>query len=275
MIPYIDLPVFHLGPIPIDPWGTLVCLGFILGLEMARARGIKTGLDVRDVIDGIVATVLTGFVVGHLVHVLAYNPQQLQDEGEVFGVHIPAGPYALLRIWAGFSSFGGFIGAVIGSTLFYKVIRKRDFWPHADAIMFGFPFGWFFGRLGCFSVHDHIGRPTDFFLGVQFPGGTRFDLGFLEALVAAAIGATFLLLARKPRVPGTFIAAWGLIYAPARFGLDFLRNTDLRGADVRWAGFTPAQWGCVVMFGASLALLAYLHRKGSEQALSPARGPAA
>jgi phosphatidylglycerol:prolipoprotein diacylglycerol transferase len=255
VIPYFDLPVYHLGPIPIDPWGTLVCLGFILGLEMARARGIKTGLDVRDVVDGIVATVLTGFIVGHLVHVLAYNPQQLQEQGVM----------ALLKVWAGFSSFGGFVGALLGATVFYKVVRKRDFWAHADAIMFGFPFGWFFGRLGCFSVHDHIGRPTDFFLGVQFPGGTRFDLGLLEALVAAVIGATFLVLARKPRVHGTFLATWGLIYAPARFGLDFLRNTDLRGADVRWAGFTPAQWGCILMFVGSLALLAYLRRKGSVQ----------
>ena len=259
MIPYIELPVYQLGPIPIDPWGTLVCIGFILGLEMARARGIKTGLDVRDVVDGIVATVLTGFVVGHLVHVLAYNPQKLEEEGVM----------ALVRVWAGFSSFGGFIGAVLGSAIFYKLVRKRDYFAHADAIMFGFPFGWIFGRLGCFSVHDHIGKPTDFFLAVNFPanhwtgGGPRFDLGLLEALVAMVIGAVFLALARTPRVPGTFLATWGLLYAPARFGLDFLRNSDLRGADVRWAGFTPAQWGCVVMFAGSLALLAYLRSRGS------------
>ena len=260
MIPYIVLPVNHLGPIPIDPWGTLVCIGFILGLEMARARGIKLGLDVRDVVDGIVATVLTGFVVGHLVHVIAYNPHQLEEQGVM----------ALLKVWAGFSSFGGFIGALLGATVFYKVIRKRDFWPHADAIMFGFPFGWIFGRLGCFSVHDHIGRPTDFFLGVKFPGGTRFDLGLLEAIVAAVIAATFLVLARKPRPAGTFIATWGLIYAPARFGLDFLRNTDLSGADVRWAGFTPAQWGCMLMFGGSVALLAWLRRGAGGAAAASA-----
>lgn len=262
MIPYISLPVYQLGPIPIDPWGTLVCIGFILGLEVARARGIKLGLDVRDVVDGIVFTVLSGFVVGHLVHVLAYNPQQLEEQGVM----------ALLRVWAGFSSFGGFIGAVLGATVFYKVVRKRPFLPHADTIMFGFPFGWLFGRLGCFSVHDHIGKLTDSPLGVQFPaahwtgGGTRYDLGLLEAIVAMVIAATFLVLARKPRAAGTFLATWCLIYAPARFGLDFLRNTDLSNADVRWAGLTPAQWGCILMFLGGLAILGHLRRRPTAAA---------
>ena len=70
----------------------------------------------------------------------------------------------------GFLQPGGFIGAVLGSILFYRVIRKRDYSLHADTIMLGFPFAWTFGRLGCFIAHDHIGKP-DFFLAVQFPGG--------------------------------------------------------------------------------------------------------
>lgn len=268
MIPYISLPVYHLGPIPIDPWGTLVCIGFILGLEVTRARGIKLGLDVRDVVDGIVFTVLSGFVVGHLVHVLAYNPQQLEEQGIM----------ALLRVWAGFSSFGGFLGAILGGTIFYKLVRKRPFWQHADVIMFGFPFGWTFGRLGCFSVHDHIGKLTDSPLGVRFPashwtgGGTRYDLGLLEAIVAIAIAATFLVLARKPRAAGTFTAVWCLIYAPARFGLDFLRNTDLSNADVRWAGLTPAQWGAILMLAAGLALLRHVRGQAAPAATEASAG---
>jgi hypothetical protein len=47
MIPYFTFPVYQLGPVPIDPWGFLVCVGFVLGLEIARARGIALGLDVR------------------------------------------------------------------------------------------------------------------------------------------------------------------------------------------------------------------------------------
>ena len=35
------------------------------------------------------------------------------------------------------------------------------------------------------------------------------------------------------------------MYAPARFGLDFLRATDVARPDQRYAGLTPAQWACL------------------------------
>lgn len=254
MIPSFDLPVYHIGPVPLDPWGILVTVGFMVGLEVARARGLKLGLDVADVVDGCVFTVLSGFVGGHVINVLAYHPEQLAEN-----------PFlALARIWAGFSSFGGFIGAIFGITFFFRRIRKVPFWPHADSIMFGFPFGWIFGRLGCFSVHDHIGRLTTFPLAVDFaagrffkgdPGGARFDLGLVEALWTMGIAVAFALLARKPRPDRFFPMVWCFMYAPARFCFDFLRNTDIVGrADVRWSGLTPAQWGCILMFGAGIWL---------------------
>ena len=50
LIPYYEVPVYSLGPIDLDPWAIMVCAGFILGLEMVRARGIGRGLDTRDVV---------------------------------------------------------------------------------------------------------------------------------------------------------------------------------------------------------------------------------
>lgn len=245
LIPYLQLPVYDLGPIPLDPWGILVTIGFMTGLEVARARGIRLGLDVRDVVDGLVFTVLSGFVVGHLVHVFAYNPQKLAED-----------PWLWAKVWAGFSSFGGFLGAVIGISLFFKLIRPRSFWPHADTIMFGFPFGWLFGRLGCFSVHDHRGIKSDFFLAVDFPGGPRLDMGLIEAIWTLGIVLVFLALRNRPYKPGIFAVLWCWIYAPGRFVMDFFRNADLATADVRWAGLTPAQWGCIVLVLAGSVLWA-------------------
>ncbi len=274
LIPYFPPFVWEMGPLVLDSWALLVSIGFVVGLEVARARGLRQGLAVRDVVDSAVFVVGMGFVVGHLVHVLAYNPHQLDEQGIM----------ALLRIWAGFSSTGGFIGAVLGCVLMFIAFprwfgpldarmeaagttgphrravawlaRKRAFWPHADALMFGFPFAWTFGRLGCFSAHDHVGRASDFFLAVDFPvqyyGGPRHDLGLYEALWTAVIAATFYALRKKPVKPGFFTGVWCALYFPARFGFDFLRNADLSGADVRWAGLTPAQWGALLLFGAGL-----------------------
>lgn len=259
LIPYFQIPILELGPVAIDSWATLVALGFVLGLEICRARGIGKGLEVRDVVDGIVATVGMGFVVGHIVHVVAYNPHQLQEDGLV----------SLLRIWAGFSSTGGFIGAVLGALLFFKVLRPRDFWRHSDVMMFGFPFAWVLGRLGCFSAHDHIGRRSDFFLAVDFPelryGGPRHDLGLYEALWTLVIAVIFFVLRDKKLRDGFFVALFAALYAPARFLFDFLRNDDLGGADVRWAGLTPAQWGMIAMFVAGAVVAMRLWRLGPPE----------
>lgn len=262
-IPSVKIPLGGMDPLVLDPWAALVCIGFIAGLEIARARGIRLGLDVRDVVDGIVATVGMGFVVGHLVHVLAYNQHLLAERGWT----------ELLRLWGGFSSTGGFIGAVLGSTLFYKFVRKRDYWIHADSIVFGFPVGWMFGRTGCFLAHDHIGQKTDFFLAVNYPGGPRHDLGLYEALWTAVIAVVFFALRNRPFKPGFFLALFAAMYAPARFLFDFLRNTDMKNADVRWSGLTPAQWAMIVLFGAAIWLLA--RSRGTEGRVDPSAPPPA
>ena len=252
LIPYFEIPIFEAGPIVLDSWTALVLLGFVIGLEITRARAIRLGLQVKDIVDGAVVTVAMGFFVGHVVHVVAYNPQQLEEDGIM----------AILRVWAGFSSTGGFIGAVLGSVLFYKWIRPREYWIHADTIMFGFPFAWFFGRMGCFTAHDHIGKASDFFLAVQFPGGSRHDLGLYEALWTAGIALLFYAWRNRPVSPGFFLGLFSATYAPVRFFMDFLRNTDLDAADVRWAGLTPAQYGMVVL---TLVGLVLMKRSGHVQ----------
>jgi phosphatidylglycerol:prolipoprotein diacylglycerol transferase len=277
-IPFFQLQVYNLlipgfGTLPIDPWATLVCIGFVVGLEVARYRGLRLGLDVRDIVDGAVFIVLSGFLWGHILTVLFYFPERLQESGVM----------ALLRVWEGFSSTGGFLGAVIGAWMFYKYVRPRPAgwtgpWAlrHSDVIAFGFPFGWFFGRLGCGSVHDHIGKVTTFPLAMDFDHGfgpwaqgagwvhgVRHELGLYEAALLVPLMIAFAVLGRKDRVPGFFIGLFAACYAPVRFGLEFLRNDDLaQHHDARYFGLTPAQYGMVLMGLAGIALLARLDHRG-------------
>lgn len=281
-IPFFQLRVYEVdipgvGTLPIDPWATLVCIGFVVGLEMARYRAIKLGLDVRDIVDGAVFTVLMGFGIAHIVTVLFYFPERLTEDGI----------WSILRVWEGFSSTGGFLGAVIGAALFYKVIRKRDALRHADVICYGFPFGWFFGRLGCAVVHDHIGAETTFPLAMQFPdthfaAGLRHELGLYEAVYMIPVMAAFWWLGRRDRPPGFFLALFAVAYAPIRFVLDFLRNSDLSAHDLRYVGLTPAQYGMVALLAAGLGLLWWLRGRpfephpmdGSRPEPAPAPGEA-
>ena len=231
---------------------------------MARARGISIGLDTRDVVDGAVFIVLLGFVVAHWVHVVAYNPELMELDGQ-FDM-MTAGK-ELLNPFGGVSSNGGFLGAVIGTILFYTLIRKRDFWIHADNGMYGFVFGYVFGRLGCFSVHDHPGAtieevPWLSFMMVDWqPGPARLDMALVEACWLALIALVFFAVNRKWKGShGKFIALWCMLYAPVRFGLDFLRAVDRR----LWLGLTPAQYGSILMFVAGAVIIVRLWKKRSE-----------
>lgn len=245
--------------VPIDPWATLVCLGVLLGMEVSRARAIRMGIDVRDIVDGIVFTVVLGFIGAHVLTVVAYYPERLQTDGI----------WALLRVWQGFSSTGGFIGGIAALLIYYRYVgywyldwkEPRDVMRFADLIAYGFPVGWLFGRAGCAVVHDHIGSITTWPIGVDFPAGgvatgVRHELGLYEMVLTLPMIVLFHQLGKKDRPPGTFLGLFFVLYAPIRFGLDFLRNNDLENHDARYAGLTPAQWGMFLLFafGAWLVL---------------------
>jgi phosphatidylglycerol:prolipoprotein diacylglycerol transferase len=280
-IPYFSLPVYEIripgisSTLPIDPWATLVCIGFVVGLEFARYRAIKLGLDIRNIVDGAVVTVLTGFLFAHLFTVFFYFPERLHW-GEFWAAYSSGnmedaknfaydGVMSIVRVWEGFASTGGWVGSVVGSVVFFVYVRKVDWWRHADTIAWGFPVGWFFGRLGCGVVHDHIGAVTTFPLAMAFPeghyaAGLRHELGLYEAAAMLPVIALFMYLGRQDRPPGFWLGLFCVLYAPLRFGLDFLRNVDLTYQDARYFGLTPAHYAMLVMFGLGVWLLVRAHR---------------
>jgi phosphatidylglycerol:prolipoprotein diacylglycerol transferase len=81
-----------------------------------------------------------------------------------------------------------------------------------------------------------------------------------EALWAGGITALFLLLGRKNRPLGLYLVILIFAYAPIRFGLDFLRATDLPGADPRYWGLTPAQYGSIAALFTGVATMRWLAR---------------
>ena len=258
-LPYFPPFVFHVptpfGDLRLDSWLMLVVLGIIVGTEASRARAIKQGLSVKLTVDTTLAMVGSGFLFAHFVHVLVYNFDKFVEN-----------PTWILPWYGGYSSTGGFIGAAIAIPLFLKVLKKAPIWAYTDNLAIGFILGWTFGRSGCATAHDHLGRLTDFFLAIDFPNGARHDLGLYEALGSGAIFLFFLISDRKERFHGYFSAWLLMLYGPMRFGLDFLRGTDLedlnRRSDIRYLGLTPAQYGALVLFAAGLAMWLHRRRKG-------------
>ncbi len=244
MIPYFNGHLFDIGGLPIHLFGVLVAIGVIVGDRVVVAQGAKRGIDARDAKFMNARIVIGGFIVAHLVSVIFYFPERIKES-----------PLVLFNIWAGLSSFGGFLGALI-AFIYYTKKEQIPRLPYADSVALGLSVGWIFGRTGCFTAHDHPGRHTSFFLSVRYPDGARHDLGLDELLFTIVMTAILFAYARKPRPPGHIIGLAALMYAPVRFGLDFLRATDVARPDLRYAGLTPAQWACLGTFALGVRLMA-------------------
>ena len=95
---------------------------------------------------------------------------------------------------------------------------------------------------------------------LRFPDGPRHDLGLYELpYTVLVLVPAVVVLNRRRRPAGTSVAVLALLCAPVRFLGDFLRNTDLPGADVRYLGPTVGQYGCLVLAGVGIFLAMRLH----------------
>lgn len=230
----ITIPGTEIG---LQPFGVLVAIGVLAGMRLSEWHGERLGLRKEVVSDLATHVVIIGFILGHMFDMLLYYPEKVRER-----------PWELLMIWTSLSSYGGFFGAVVGG-FYWRWKRKLPLFPVLDQIAFGLPLGWFFGRLGCFVVHDHPGSITDFPLAVDnFPyngvTGPRHDLGFYEVLWSMAVVPLFLWFDRKPRPYGFYLGWICFLYAPVRFGLDFLRE-----ADKTYDGLTPGHYSSIITIG--------------------------
>ena len=97
-----------------------------------------------------------------------------------------------------------------------------------------------FARLRDLAGVFHRSRPhrgaSDFFLAVQFPGGSRHDLGLYEAILTAGIAVLFYMWRNKPVRPG-FFWAFSATYADPLL-LTFCGTPTWKAPTCR-AGLTP------------------------------------
>lgn len=242
MIPYIELHTFDIGPLTIQVWGTLVALGFVLGTLASGWYAKTRQLEVKIFWDTLAWVIIGALVLSRFFHVLFYDFQFFVEN-----------PMKIFAVWeGGFSVIGGFIGAVIIGA-WYLSYRKVKFWPYFDAGIFGLPLGLFIGRMGCALIHDHPGKETNFFLGVEYPDGIiRHDHGLYLSINGLILFLVFLLLKKFKVREGTYTAVFLLWYGAVRFILDFYRATEGTITDARYLGLTPAQYAGIVMFGLGL-----------------------
>jgi len=245
LIPGFRLPSLTLGPITVQSFGVLTALGVIAAVYLSSRAARGMGKDPQVVMDFSVVGVSAGVVCGHLLHLFAYHPEELRQIVQI------------LKVWEGLSSMGGLLGGILAAVVWFRT-KRIPFSDYSDAIALGMAPGWGVARIGCFTVHDHPGVRTDFFLAVNMDGVPRHDLGLYEAILLLGLGALLWILHRRGILRGRLLSLLAVLYGGARFFLDFLRARpgDVPYADARYFGLTPAQYvvvGLVAYGGYRLA----------------------
>jgi len=281
------LPYFHRGTLdiiglPIQWFGVIVAAGVLIGATPLRRYAEWHGVSDEHIRGLLTWVMISGFLGAHEFDVVAYQWGRLSEPMNTpagwWPGFLPSGLWPsnwplVIRIWDGISSYGGFIGGAIGFAVYvwWKRLPVRLF---ADITIVGLLPAFSIGRIGCTVVSDHIGAKVDVeswysFLAMDYPrklnpgrlaeiypGTSEFirawNLGLVEFLYLVPVNIVILWLAFRPskRMPAGFITVLtGLLYAPVRFFLDFLRPAD---TDPPLWGLTFAQWSSILAFAVAL-----------------------
>jgi len=261
MIPYFSYTAIPVGPLTIHVWGLAVAAGMMVAILLARRIAERVSLDGEVILDLALWVLLPALVFGRLGYVVLYNSAMLT-----------ADPWAVLRMWnGGMSSFGGYIGAALGTYAFirFKKIKLR---PYAEIAAYVLPLGYGIGRIGCFLIHDHPGVPCTCFFAVAFPDGPRLDHGLLLSLFGFALFGAFVILRRRGWALGEdrwrYLPVLLISYGSYRFVLDFFRAWDLAYSDARYFLLTPSQYGGLLFVALGLYMIfgrKKLHKSITEQ----------
>ncbi|HJV05684.1 MAG TPA: prolipoprotein diacylglyceryl transferase [Actinomycetota bacterium] len=271
----------RIGPLAISPHGIGIAVGYLAGAWWMVREGRKRGLD-DEKVGSLVLWALVGAIVGARFFYVLGHLEDYDSFGE------------MVAIWeGGISLVGGIFGAVL---LAYPFMRRYGyrFFQVMDSAAIGLAFGIMVGRIGDLVIGDHLGKPTDFFLGWAYRGGilpgpwreidpgewqAQLEGGYSETL--SREGARLLregdLVAQGPGIHQTalydlliagalFLFLLWLNRRPRREGVLILTFaiwygagrivTDFLRIDKTWLfGLTGSQWASVGVIAISLLVL--------------------
>lgn len=270
-IPYLNFTL--------NSYGLLLAIAFITGLFVMSRLAKRDGLPQERVYD-LGLWVLAASLLGSklLMVITEWDSFYRDHPGQIFSLDF---------FRSGGVFYGGLIAAVLASIIAMRYYQL-PWWRTADTFAPGIAIGQAIGRLGCFSAGCCWGEPTTSAIGVHFKergyqitgvptivdqltdpvqkeiwakklGGLAEPL-YLHPVQLYETGATFLIflvllwLTGRRRFHGQVMLAYGLLYAVARFTLEFWRD-DPRGELLH---LSTSQFIAVVSF--IIALVAYVWR---------------
>jgi phosphatidylglycerol:prolipoprotein diacylglycerol transferase len=246
---YDPLVRIELGPLSISPHGVGIAVGFLLGAYVFLGWCRKAGLT-DDQVYSLVNRAAIGSIIGARVAYVINHPGDFDNPLEIFAV------------WkGGISLLGGIGGAVLAGV---PKMRSEglSFWKVMDLAVPCVAMGIIVGRIGDLVIADHLGKPTEFFLGYRCTGadtaspcvapvGQAVHQPALYDLVTVPALLGFLLwLRRRPQRTGSLFLTFVAWYGIGRLAEDFFRIDETHGLFL-----TASQWFALATVLAATTLL--------------------
>jgi phosphatidylglycerol:prolipoprotein diacylglycerol transferase len=168
--------------------------------------------------------------------------------------------------------YGGFIGGIVAAVLFFRRHRSLPFWRAADLAAPAIALGQAIGRIGCFMAGDDYGRAASVPWSVTFTDPVAARIGgvplgvplhpvqLYESVVCFVLFGCLVWFARRRHRDGDVILAYTVLYAIARFVLEYFRGDADRGF-VLDGLLSTSQFIGIILFAVALVVLLIRHRR--------------
>ncbi|MCL2752125.1 MAG: prolipoprotein diacylglyceryl transferase [Firmicutes bacterium] len=257
----------------LDLYWILIFVGLAIGYVLALKFRKRAGINERDIDYSLAAGLILGFV-GTKFFSFVFRMPELFADGHYH-------PEVADKLMGGLMFYGGLIGAMLGVYL-YARIAKRDWLKIYDYAAVFLPFGYAFGRLGCFCAGCCFGSETSAAWGFKFVGRHNschipgihyhFPVQLLDALISFAFFGVmlWLLLSGRAEKRGLRSVIYIYGYAIIRFCLEFLRGDDAArgglGAEGGKFALSTSQFISILMVVfATLVLLFFVLKIGRNK----------
>lgn len=260
------LPVlFRIGPFTVHSYGTLLMIGFLAGILLARRQARRLGLSSELALDLALWILIGALPAARALFVALHWPDYAERPAEA------------LYLWkeGGLSFHGGLLGGVLAAALFSRR-RRLPFLTLADMVTPGLALGYGIARFGCLLNACCYGAPTSLPWGIRFPifpDSSILTEPSHPTQVYSALGSfailTFLLWVQpRLRARGQLFLLYLASYSVLRSAVEVLRRGYT--ARVLAHGITEAQALSAAIFIGALAGLLILRGRARNR---PIQGP--
>lgn len=216
--------LFKIGNFELRAYGLMIALAFITATLLGAKEAKRRGFDPNLIFDFLFYAMIFGILGARIYYVIFADLNWFLKN-----------PFEIIAIWkGGISLHGGLIGGILTAIWFCKK-KKILFWQFADLMAPSMIIGQAVGRLACTFNGCSYGRPTDVPWAIMFTNPDAMaplniplhPTQFYELFTDLLIFLFIWILRKRTVVDGQLFLIYGMLYAIARFIIEYFRGDSL------------------------------------------------